>query len=139
MCFLRAKLHNLIWIWSISDIRIGCVVCALPRLGLWCKIATILIKTGQNIRKHILLNRNIPVISIRIRCKILILLSKFWYSFGPKRNFAGSTEYKTFIKFGGASVQTNARFTFSYRFVIKIRAIVRPSIRLPKVYFEGYK
>lgn len=54
-------------------------------------------------------------------------------------DYAGSTEYKTFIKFGGALVQTNARFTFSYRFVIKIRAVVRPSIRLPKVYFEGYK
>ena len=54
-------------------------------------------------------------------------------------DYAGSTEYKTFIKFGGALVQTNARFTFSYRFVIKIRAVVCQSIRLPKVYFEGYK
>jgi len=54
-----------------------------------------------------------------------------------KGGYAGSTEYKTFIKFGGALVQTNARFTFSYRFVIKIRAIVCASIRLPKVYFEG--
>ena len=54
-------------------------------------------------------------------------------------DYAGSTEYKTFIEFGGALVQTNARFTFSYHFVIKIRAVVRPSIRLPKVYFKGYK
>jgi len=54
-------------------------------------------------------------------------------------NYAESTEYKTFIKFGGALVQTNARFTFSYRFMIKIRAVVCPSIRLPKVYFEGCK
>ena len=54
-------------------------------------------------------------------------------------DYAGSTEYKTSIKFGGALVQTNARLTFSYHFVIKIRAVVRPSIRLPKVYFEGYK
>lgn len=53
--------------------------------------------------------------------------------------YALSTEYKNFIKIGGALVQTNARFTFSYHFVIKIRAVVRPSIRLPKVYFEGYK
>lgn len=54
------------------------------------------------------------------------------------KGYAGSTEYKTFIKFGGGSVQTNARFTFSYRFVIKVRAVVCPSIRLRKVYFEGY-
>ena len=54
-------------------------------------------------------------------------------------DYAGSTEYKTFIKFGGALVQTNANFTFSDRFVIKARAVVCPSIRLSKVYFEGYK
>lgn len=59
--------------------------------------------------------------------------------FCSMRGYALSTEYKTFIKFGGALVQTNARVTFSYRFVIKIRAIVCPSIRLPNVYFEGYK
>ena len=53
--------------------------------------------------------------------------------------YALSTEYKTFIKIGGALVQTNARFTISYRFVIKIRAIVCQSIRLPKLYFEGCK
>ena len=69
---------------------------------------------------------------MNITFEILIL---FWIN----RDYAGSTEYKTFIKFGGALVQTNARFTFSYHFVIKIRAVVRPSIHLPKVYFEGYK
>ena len=55
------------------------------------------------------------------------------------KGYALSTEYKNFIKIGGALVQTNARFTISYRFVIKIRAIVCQSIRLPKLYFEGCK
>ena len=45
--------------------------------------------------------------------------------------YALSTEYKNFIKIGGALVQTNARFTVSYRFVIKIRAIVCYEMRTP--------
>ena len=63
------------------------------------------------------------------------ILIPFW----SIKGYARSTKYKTFIKICGALVQTNARFTISYRFVFKIRAIVCQGIRLPKLYFEGCK